>query len=166
MPVTRVVKRKKVFSKDNTEVWLEVDEIFRLFVETGQGAKYQRTIYEFRTGKEIPEEGDEFRKYEKEKKKIRSPDDPNQFVELPITKEVSIIHGQGAKFKRIRWIFDNTEDNERRKTRIKKVEEGPLEVEVVLEMTDSTGQGANYQAITYVFNPPTDEEEKATLENT
>ena len=165
MPITRVLKRKKVFAKDSQDVWLEVDELYRLFVETGQGAKYQRTIFEFRTGKEIPEDGDEFRKFEKEKKKIRNPNDFNQFVELPITKEVSIIHGQGAKFKRIRWIFDNTEDNMRRKTRIKKVEEGPLEVEVILALTDSTGQGAKYQAYTYDFNPPTDEEERASLKD-
>jgi len=161
---TRETHKKKVYNSSDRKIWIEVERLDKLIVETGKGPSYQKTVYNFLWENENDDGTWDGSDAEGKTtiKKIKNPDDESQFVELPIINYVIVETGKGRHYQKTKHWFDNTDANDARVTHTKTVHgsadaEARLDVEVIEKIFREFGKGFAYQKTVVSYNDQGDE---------
>lgn len=111
----KVTHIKRIFQDNDkdSDTWVDVERIVELWVETGQGADWQELHYKFNWD-------DESWRDKKTKKKIRDPNDSDNFIEVPIRSELTV-EVSGARYQKSIHSFGNGSSNKTRRTHSRKI---------------------------------------------
>ncbi len=164
MAKTRITHKKKVYNADNRDIWIVVERLDKLIIETGRGFQYQKVIYNFIWTGEQDDGTWDNSESRTTIKRITNPDDDSQYVDLPVIDRVTVERGRGAQYQKTVHHFDNTEANMSRVVHTKTVHgsENPddrLDVEVIEKLTREVGRAQAYQLTKVTYN---DQGEEAT----
>lgn len=161
MARTRIVHKKKVYNPNNNEIWIEVERLDKLIVETGKGIAYQKTVYTFAWDNEQDDGTWDGSADRTTIKHITNPNDPSQFVDLPVIDRVIVETGRGIKYQKTVYRFDNTDANAARQTHNKTVHgsdgTSTLDVEVIDKIIHESGRGIAYQKTVTTYEDQGDE---------
>ena len=163
MAVTRETHKIKVYNSADRDIWLEVERLDKLIVETGTGVAYQKTIYHFLWENELDDGTWDGSDKRTKIKSIKNPDDPSQFVDLPVIEYVDTETGTGFAYQRSRHRFDNSDENNSRVTHVKTVtgnDDSKLKVEVIEKIKREFGQGVAYRKTVVTYEDQGDEQQQ------
>ncbi len=169
MAKTRKTHKKKIyhFSEDGVKdpnIWIEVERLDKLEVEQGQGFHYQGTTYSFKWDDEKEDGTWADSKESTSIKRITNPDNPSQWVDLPVIDNLTLETGKEFHYQTSMHHFDNTKENTARKTHKKTVRNKTdptmrLDVEVIDNVEREFGKEFRWQATTVSYNDQGAEEE-------
>lgn len=167
MAVTRVTHKKKVYhySEDGVKdanVWIELERLDKLIVETGRGFTYQKTIYNFVWNNELDDGTWDGSVDRTTVKRVKNPDNEGQWVDLPIIDFVIVETGKGITYRKTKHHFNNTDQNDARVTHTKTVKgtdgTSKLDVDVIDKVIREFGRGFSYIKTVVSYNDQGDEQ--------
>ena len=167
MTTTRETHKIKVYNFNdngdkNPNIWIEVERLDKLIVETGKGPSYQKTVYHFLWENE-QDDGTWDGSADRTKiKRIKNPGNGAQYIDLPVIEYVDVETGKGPKYQRSRHHFDNSDENNSRVTHPKTVigsdHVSRLEVEVIDKIIREYARGPLYIKTVVSYNDQGDEQ--------
>ena len=162
MTKTRETHKIKVYNQNDRNLWIEVERLDKLIVETGAGPSYQKSIFHILWENEQDDGTWDGSADRTEIKRIKNPNNSAQFVDLPVIKYVDVETGKGPKYQRTRHHFDNSDENNSRVTHSKTVKGSDgvsrLEVEVIDKIVREFARGPFYIKTVVTYNDQGDEE--------
>lgn len=152
MSTTREIIKRRIGS-DGEDIdcdiggapYFDLKEHKKARYEQGRGFRYRRTIY-------THAEHSEKRVYEEPPLRIKNPDDEEQYIDYKYgnIKYYWLEAGRGAHYQKTRVFFNNTADNNGRKTREQRVENEDtgdyIDVERITHFVLDHSRGFKYQA--------------------